>query len=209
MKTIHHYVAELRKQLRAEKSRARRLSKVILALTIALAVLLTAVLALVTDKVQTAQEYDQLRKSVLINMSTAEAQSAQPEKPKEITTTAEQDSLVSADLLGEYTITYYCSCEECCDQYGSDRPEVGGREVVFTSTGEFAQEGVTVAVDPDQIPYGTLLYIEGVGYRIAQDCGGAIQGNRIDVYMDSHQSAIERGIHTAQVYTITTGGNNK
>mgnify|MGYP003299629281 CR=1 FL=1 len=107
------------------------------------------------------------------------------------------------ESLGTFTITYYCACEDCCDEWAKNRPIVEGKPVVVTASGAFAEAGVTVAVDPSVIPYGTVLYIEGVGYRVAQDCGGSIKGNKIDVYLSSHADTVVRGIHTAQVYRMT------
>lgn len=102
--------------------------------------------------------------------------------------------------LGEYMITHYCSCPICCDNYAEDRPiDENGEEIVYTASGEIAEAGKTIAVDPDVIPLGTTVIINGHEY-VAQDVGGAIQGNRIDVYCNSHEEAIERGVIYSTVY---------
>ncbi|QGU00832.1 Cell wall-binding protein [Candidatus Syntrophocurvum alkaliphilum] len=56
-----------------------------------------------------------------------------------------------------------------------------------------------VAVDPDVIPMETKLYIEGYGEGIAADQGGAIKGNRIDVFMWTKEEAYEWGIREVEV----------
>ena len=70
------------------------------------------------------------------------------------------------------------------------RRETGGNR---TSTGRRTQEGRTVAVDPRVIPYGTRIWIPGYGDRIAEDCGGAIKRNRIDLFFESYRVACTFG----------------
>lgn len=50
-----------------------------------------------------------------------------------------------------------------------------------------------IAVDPDVIPLGSEVYVEGYGRAIAGDIGSAIQGNRIDLYMKDHNDAMDYG----------------
>lgn len=57
-----------------------------------------------------------------------------------------------------------------------------------TATGTVPKKG-TIAVDPDVIPLGTELYVEGYGNGVAEDTGSAVKGNIIDLYMDSEQEA--------------------
>lgn len=63
----------------------------------------------------------------------------------------------------------------------------------LTSIGRKAIVGRTVAVDPKVIPYGSKVFIAGIGWRIAEDTGGDIRGNRIDVLMHSEEQAVNFG----------------
>lgn len=81
------------------------------------------------------------------------------------------------------------------------RPGDPGYDI--TASGARAVQGVTVAVDPRIIPYGTKLFIPGVGYRIAQDTGGAIIGDHIDVFFNSVQTALDFGVkQNVPVYVL-------
>lgn len=71
----------------------------------------------------------------------------------------------------------------------------------YTARGSLLRKGL-VAVDPKVIPLGTRLYIPGYGNAIADDIGGAIKGNRIDLAFDSHGEAIQFGRQNITVYII-------
>ncbi|MDD4804366.1 MAG: 3D domain-containing protein [Candidatus Pacebacteria bacterium] len=63
----------------------------------------------------------------------------------------------------------------------------------YTATMTIPVQGRTVAVDPSIIPYGTELTINGIPGYIAEDCGGAIKGRKIDIFMNSYDEAINFG----------------
>jgi 3D (Asp-Asp-Asp) domain-containing protein len=58
----------------------------------------------------------------------------------------------------------------------------------------------TVAVDPAVIPLGTHLYIDGVGERVAQDTGGAIKGDRLDIWEPTYAQCADWGVESRQVW---------
>ena len=71
----------------------------------------------------------------------------------------------------------------------------------YTATGSRLKKGI-VSVDPKLIPLGTRLYIEGYGYAVADDVGGAIKGHRIDLAYDSRSEALQFGRQTVKVYVL-------
>jgi len=70
-----------------------------------------------------------------------------------------------------------------------------------TASGLRSNYGV-VAVDPKVIPLGTLMYVEGYGYAVAGDTGGAIKGNRIDVFFYSPWEANKWGVKRVKIYIL-------
>lgn len=60
----------------------------------------------------------------------------------------------------------------------------------------------TIAVDPRVIPLGSKVYVEGYGYAIAEDIGGAIKGNRIDIFVTSEAEAQSWGRRSVNVYIL-------
>lgn len=98
-------------------------------------------------------------------------------------------------LLGEFKVSAFCSCEKCCGKWSNNRPN----GIVYGASGAELKPNHSIAVDTDIIPYGKSVFIDGIEY-VAEDCGGAIKGNRIDIYMDSHEAAVEFGVKNMMVY---------
>ncbi|MGE1197716.1 3D domain-containing protein, partial [Priestia megaterium] len=59
-----------------------------------------------------------------------------------------------------------------------------------------------IAVDPSVIPLGSKVYVEGYGQAVAADTGGAIKGNRIDVFVSSDSAAQDWGRRSVKITVI-------
>ena len=70
-----------------------------------------------------------------------------------------------------------------------------------TATGTWPSRG-TIAVDPEVIPLGTKLHIEGYGPAVAEDTGGAIKGNTVDLYMDTEEECWQFGRQKVEVVIV-------
>lgn len=90
---------------------------------------------------------------------------------------------------GVYKVTAYCSCAYCC-----------GKTDGITASGTHATANRTIAA-PSTFAFGTKVVINGITYTV-EDRGGAIQGNRIDIYMDSHAEALQWGVRYLDVQVL-------
>ena len=95
--------------------------------------------------------------------------------------------------LGDFKLTHYC-----CEKY----KHICGTGTGITATGTKVTAGRTIAVDPKVIPYGTKVYIEGYGWRTAEDCGGAVKNKQIDIAVDTHQRALSIGTRSGGVWIL-------
>jgi len=104
-------------------------------------------------------------------------------------------------VLKNVTLTAYSAGFESTGKT-EDHPLYG-----ITASGTKVQEGRTIAVDPDVIPLGWWVYIEGIGFRRAEDKGSAVKGKKIDIYYDSETKAERFG--KKKGYTVYVIGPNK
>ncbi|WP_417897182.1 LysM peptidoglycan-binding domain-containing protein [Bacillus haimaensis] len=114
----------------------------------------------------------------------APAEEAPAEEP------AEEDEAADKEVVKELTVTataYTASCEGCSG---------------ITATGINLLENPdmkVISVDPNVIPLGSKVWVEGYGEAIAGDTGGAIKGNKIDIFIPDKQDAINYGVQEVQV----------
>ena len=107
------------------------------------------------------------------------------------------------DMEKVMSVTAYCNCGQCCgwtrNRLGRPIETATGRpkRVGQTASGVMARHGTVAA--PRDIPFGTIVYVEGYGYGRVEDRGGAIRGNRLDLWFPSHQAALNWGRQSVQV----------
>ena len=108
------------------------------------------------------------------------------------------------ELLGTFRITAYCSCKKCCGKWADNRPN----GIVYGASGAELVAGVSVA---SPLPFGTEIYIDGLGEYVVQDrlAQWVVEKygeNLIDVYFDNHEEACKFGRKYLDVYER---GNNQ
>ena len=100
--------------------------------------------------------------------------------------------------LGSFEITAYCTGTCCSSGTG------------ITASGTVATVGRTIGVDPNVIPLGStvkIVFEDGTEHIYkAEDTGSAIQGNIIDLLLESHESALQFGRQTCRVYIEEING---
>lgn len=87
-----------------------------------------------------------------------------------------------------FKATAYCGCRKCNGKW-TGQP---------TASGTNYEAGRTIAVDPEQIPLGTHVWINGHEY-IAEDTGYGIGWDRVDIYFDNHKDALDFGVRKVNV----------
>lgn len=98
------------------------------------------------------------------------------------TSSSTSNSTSGSSKVKVYKVTAYCSCSKCCGSHANG----------YTASGTKATAGRTAAA-PSNLAYGTKLNINGKTY-VVEDRGGAITGNRIDIYVGSHSEALAWGV---------------
>lgn len=109
-----------------------------------------------------------------------------------------RDSLNKGKYVGRFTGTAYTPSKEEC-----------GNDMGLTRSGEPIVPGVSVAIDTEYWPLGTVFYIKGLGYTVAMDTGSAIKGKyRFDFSVLDKKFAQELGVKKWDVYLVKLGNGN-
>jgi uncharacterized protein YabE (DUF348 family)/3D (Asp-Asp-Asp) domain-containing protein len=149
-------------------------------------------------KLTKTEKVDQI---VAVGTKKPEAETLTVKSPSIQTLTKRGVAFKAKRVLKNVTLTAY-SAGVASTGKGKNHPDYG-----ITASGSRVQEGRTIAVDPDVIPIGWWVYIEGIGFRRAEDTGSAVKGKKIDVYYDSESYADKFGLKRG--YTVYVLGPKK
>lgn len=143
---------------------------------------------LVTYKIK-YQNNIEIEKTVLSEEITKEPIDKIVQVKKNVTSRSLSVDRISSSGTKYFKVTAYCSCSKCC-----------GKRTGRTASGTKATAGRTVAAS-SQFKFGTKLNINGKTY-VVEDRGGAVKGNKIDVYMNSHAAALAWGVKYLPVEVV-------
>ncbi len=123
-----------------------------------------------------ASDLDRLLEALILAAPEGEGCKAAPDVPTD----------TSGFYFTKMTVTAYCPLKCCCGRYADS----------FTASGHKIQpgQGERFAAAPRQYPFGTMFEVPGYGMAECRDRGGAIKGNKLDLYFDTHTEARAWGI---------------
>ena len=144
-------------------------------------------------KIEEENRIQELKKQEQIKLAKAKEQQEKRKVAKVVNNTTSRGDVESRkDNSGyiKFTATAYCGCAKCC-----------GKSTGKTASGTTATAGRTVAMS-SSYSFGTKIEIQGMGTYIVEDRGGAIKGNRIDIFFSNHQKALDFGRKTVYLKVL-------
>lgn len=144
-------------------------------------------------KIEEENRTRELKKQEQIKLAKAKEQQEKRKVAKVVNNTTSRGDVESRkDNSGyiKFTATAYCGCAKCC-----------GKSTGKTASGTTATAGRTVAMS-GSYSFGTKIEIQGMGTYIVEDRGGAIKGNRIDIFFSNHQKALDFGRKTVYLKVL-------
>ena len=190
--------AERRRAKRAERTADMWRRTAYAALVVAIIVLVIAVMAVNAVGVETDSGIISSTATEVPAVQTIAAIHEVMEQEEPENELIEEALLARAHVIENCLVTHYDVCVECC-----------GKDDGITASGVQAAPGVTVAVDPAVIQLGADVLVDygdgEIHYYRADDVGGTVRGNHIDLCVESHEEAVQLGRRTATVYWCAAG----
>lgn len=137
---------------------------------------------------QGSEKEEPKEEPIVVKQTAKPVQTTTPDPTQQPEETS-QNTETNMIYLGQFKTTAYCNCSKCCGIWA------GGP----TASGAMPVAGRTIAVDPNVVPIGSTVFIDGHAY-IAEDTGSGVYGNSIDIFHSSHQAALNWGVRYKNVY---------